>query len=132
MSQSRRSDLGASPRHEPSAADDQSDHLTQCERNISRRLVLACSGSTVDLKEIARFLALQSRAVERRLALCSQMTEQANRRADQAELRLAALSRRVSEQDEALKTMCQILKDLDEHLKSEWPEREADSDDDGR
>jgi hypothetical protein len=81
---------------------------------LTQSLETALENGYVDPKVVVPLLAARLSAIEYRLANVDRWMDRVKRRVAQMESRLTGLSERTSGQEEALRMMCLVLKDLDD------------------
>jgi hypothetical protein len=88
--------------------------LARREAALAHGLESVLASGSFDGKEFARLLAGQWSTIEHRLVWTLRWMDQLDQRMSHVESRLSTLTGQASDQEEALRMMCSVLRDLDD------------------
>jgi hypothetical protein len=88
--------------------------LTRRDDSLARGVSAALGRGQVDPKDAVQFLENRLAEAERNLAELGRSMDRMNRRFSQMQSQLKCLSIQASDHEEALRMMCEVLRDLDD------------------
>lgn len=88
--------------------------LTEQESSLTVSLTGAIESGTVDLRPVVQFLAARVWQAEHRLTRLGRRMDGIKRRVSELESELSRVAGRSSEQEESIRMMCEVLKELDD------------------
>ncbi|MHB1556637.1 MAG: hypothetical protein ACYC61_04040 [Isosphaeraceae bacterium] len=88
--------------------------LTEQGGSLTVSLTGAIENGTIDLRPVVQFLAARVWETERQLARLGRRMERIKRRVSELESELSRVADRSSQQEESIRMMCEVLKELDD------------------
>ncbi len=114
MNETGEKDCEANLREGPAGMEIKHDQLTSGDDGLVRGFAAPLGRGQVDPKDFTSALTNRLGETEHQLGQLVRSIDRMNRRLGRMELRLTSLTSQASDQEEALRMMCEVLRDLDD------------------